>query len=145
MSVSDDAVDIPDWDDPSRPEAEESQTEPGTWLGQLPLQLNIEVQVVPGATSRTRPAIRPRDRVLILLRDGCRCVICNSNRDLEVGHLISVAVGRKLGLSDEELFSYENLAAMCRECNRGLGPQCPPIPFLMGLLRARRRGDPNAG
>ncbi len=56
---------------------------------------------------------------------------------LEVGHLISVRDGLRLGLSDAYLFSDENLAAMCASCNSGLGSASVPLRFLVAALRAR--------
>lgn len=114
----------------------------GNWLGQLALGFDIEHdrEAVP-VPCRSRPSLRPGYRTRILMRDMARCVICNSNCELEVGHLIPVSIGRRLGLSDELLFSAENLAAMCRVCNRDLGSGCPPLAFMIAVMRARRFGS----
>ena len=60
---------------------------------------------------------------------------------LEVGHLISVRDGLRLGLSDTYQFSDENLAAMCASWKSGLGFDTVPLPFLLPALRARARCD----
>jgi 5-methylcytosine-specific restriction endonuclease McrA len=93
----------------------------------------------PHRTLRTRPAVKVSQRVRVLLRDGCACVLCHRRGvPLEVGHLISVRDGLRLGLSDAYLFGDENLAAMCRSCNSGLGSDTVPLRFLLPALRARR-------
>ena len=76
---------------------------------------------------RTRPDIRPRQRARIFARDNGTCVICHRHGPyLVVAHLISVCDGLKLGLSDADLFSDDNLAAMCEECNAGFGKDSLP-------------------
>lgn len=87
---------------------------------------------------RSRPDIRPKVKARILLRDKASCVLCH--RDdvrLDVGHLISVEDGRQLGLTDDELYNDENLAAMCAECNSGLSKTTVSLRFLVRLLQAR--------
>jgi hypothetical protein len=93
----------------------------------------------PHRSLRTRPAVKVRQRVRVLLRDNCACVLCHRRGvPLEVGHLISVRDGLRLGLSDAYLFGDENLAAMCASCNSGLGSDTVPLRFLLPALRARR-------
>lgn len=88
---------------------------------------------------RTRPTIRPSQRTRILLRDNAACVLCHrSDADLEVGHLISVHDGHTLGLSDAELSSDDNLAAMCAACNSGLSSESLPPRLVAAALWARR-------
>lgn len=71
---------------------------------------------------RTRPNIKPSKKVRILERDRHTCVICHSaDVPLHVGHLIPVDAGREAGMTDAELWDDLNLAAMCDECNLGLG------------------------
>lgn len=64
--------------------------------------------------------IKPKQRARILLRDG-RCVWCGTKENLQVGHLLSVADGFAQGLADWQINHDANLAAMCAECNAGLG------------------------
>ena len=89
---------------------------------------------------RTRPDIKPSQKVRVLLRDGGRCVICYADdKPLHVGHLIGLDEGRQVGATDEELFDDENLAAMCEECNLGLGSEQLSIVALLRVLRIRRK------
>ena len=83
--------------------------------------------------------IRPQ-RARILMRDG-RCVICGSREQLQVGHLLPVAGGLAAGLTEAELNDDENLAAMCAECNAGLG-EAPPLWITVPLLKLRLRRVP---
>src|SRR3954468_3197856 len=85
---------------------------------------------------RTRPTIRPSQRTRILMRDKGACVLCHPN----VGHFISVYDGQKLGLSDGELASDDNLAAMCAACNSGLSTESLPPRLLAAALWARANG-----
>jgi 5-methylcytosine-specific restriction endonuclease McrA len=88
---------------------------------------------------RTRPTIRPSQRTRILVRDNGACVLCHrSDADLEVGHLISVHDGNLLGMSESELASDDNLAAMCASCNSGLSSESLPPRLLAAALWARR-------
>lgn len=87
---------------------------------------------------RTRPDIKPGQRARILERDNATCVLCHhADRPLDVGHVISVDAGRKLGLTDKELYDDENLAAMCQACNSGLSKSPVSLRFMVALLRAR--------
>jgi 5-methylcytosine-specific restriction endonuclease McrA len=97
-------------------------------------------RVETGRAARTATTVhngvRPAQRARILLRDG-RCVLCGSKELLQVGHLISVAAGLAAGLTEVELNDDENLAAMCAECNVGLGEAPPPLWITVPLLRIR--------
>lgn len=86
-------------------------------------------------------AIKPSQRARILLRDGNACAICHaSDRPLHVGHLLSVDTGLKLGLTDSELNSDENMASMCEECNLGIGNNPVPLRLAAAILTACVRG-----
>lgn len=79
----------------------------------------------------------------MLDRDGACCVICHrDNVPLEVGHLVSLDDGKKLGLTDAELSDDENLAAMCAPCNSGYSAQTVNPKIIVAAMRARiaRRG-----
>jgi len=148
--VADDSFDFADWDSAGFQGAEsgldwddERHDEClANWLGQMALQFDVDPELAGAAavsrSTRPRPWLPPGYRTRILMRDMARCVICNSNQALEVGHLISVSAGRKLGLGEEEIYSADNLAAMCFKCNRDLGSECPPIRFVLNLWRTRR-------
>lgn len=89
-------------------------------------------------TLRTRPNIKPSQRARILDRDGGRCIICHTTeRSLDVGHLVSVDDGKTLGMTDAELYSDENLAAMCAPCNSGYGSLSVSPRIVAALIRAR--------
>lgn len=92
-------------------------------------------------TLRSRPNIEPSRRVRILTRDAHRCIYCGRGPSdgviLTVGHLISVAEGEALGLTDKQLFHDDNLAAMCEEDNSGLGRNSVPARIIATLFRHR--------
>jgi hypothetical protein len=87
--------------------------------------------------STVHAAITTSKRWRIIERANGRCEICGKRQDLHVGHLLSVEVGVKMGMSDLEINSEENLAAMCAECNLGLGKQVVPARMLCALIVAR--------
>jgi hypothetical protein len=60
------------------------------------------------------------------------------------GHLISLHGGHTLGLSDAELASDDNLAAMCVACNSGLFSESLPPRLLAAALWARANGGRRA-
>lgn len=83
-------------------------------------------------------AIKPKQRARIIMRDGARCVWCRSaDRNLHVGHIISVDAGMQFGLSDAEINDDENLVALCEECNLGQGHEPMPLRVAVSVLRAR--------
>lgn len=88
---------------------------------------------------RTRPTIRPSQRSRILVRDNGTCILCHrSDLPLELGHLVSVHDGHLIGMSDADLASDENLAAMCAPCNAGWGKQSLPPHLVAAAIWARR-------
>jgi hypothetical protein len=85
-----------------------------------------------------RPDIKPAQRVRILDRDHHTCISCHAaDRPLHIGHLLSVDDGRKLGATDNELWSDENLAAVCDECNLGFGRWTVSLRLVYRILQAR--------
>lgn len=87
---------------------------------------------------KTRAGIKPSKRSEILLRDGNRCVLCRDEESiLHVGHLISVDVGLRIGMTEDEVNDEENLAAMCEPCNLGIGKQPLPLALAIRIVRAR--------
>ena len=77
---------------------------------------------------------------IIVVRAGCHCELCGaSDRELHVGHLISLDAGRREGMNEDDLNGPENLAAMCNTCNLGLGNQPVPLRLMIGLVMARTR------
>jgi 5-methylcytosine-specific restriction endonuclease McrA len=90
---------------------------------------------------RTRPDISPSKRARILDRDNHTCVACHRSKvPLDVGHLLSVSEGRIHGLTDEELWHDENLAAMCASCNSGYSSRSVSLRLAIHL-RARTRDE----
>jgi hypothetical protein len=92
----------------------------------------------PPRSLRSRPDISPSQRSRILSMYNSMCAMSNhSDRPLHVAHWISVRDGRRLGLSDAELFDDENLLVLCDECNSGQGDETLPLRFMAKVLRAR--------
>ncbi len=87
----------------------------------------------------THEAIKPNQRARIILRANGRCELCGVGADvarLDVGHLLSVDDGHKQGYPDELINSDENLAAMCDQCNLGLGKQTLPLRLAFAIFMA---------
>ena len=85
--------------------------------------------------------IKPQQRTRILLRANCHCELCGRLGDLHVGHLVSVKDGIDRGMTETEINDDENLAAMCDECNSGLGKETVPLrlAIAMVLIRIKNR------
>ncbi len=104
-------------------------------------------RVETGKATRTvakRPGINPKMRARILVvRANGKCEICGSagtERDpLHVGHLISRENAFRLGMTESEIDSEENLCAMCAECNLGLGHETVPARLLARVVMVRLR------
>lgn len=89
----------------------------------------------------THEAISTKRRAEILSRATWHCELCgrrpSNGSELNVGHMLSVADGHGLGLSDADINCDENLASMCSECNAGLGRQTVPARLLVSVIMAR--------
>jgi hypothetical protein len=85
--------------------------------------------------------IKPGQRSRILLRATSHCELCGKGptdeHPLAVGHLLSVREGMELGLTELELNNDENLAAMCDECNSGIGRETVPLRLCFAIIKAR--------
>ena len=72
--------------------------------------------------------VSPRLRYLVLIRDGCKCVICghgpNENAVLHIDHVVPQSAGGK--------HTARNLIACCAKCNLGKG-------YLNGLSEDARQ------
>lgn len=91
---------------------------------------------------RTRPDIKPSKRARVLDRDNGACIICHRvDIALDVGHIVSVDEGRTLGMTEEQLFDDENLAAMCASCNSGFNAVSinPRLFAALVIARIQRR------
>lgn len=90
--------------------------------------------------STTHKAISPKVRFRILERASGRCEVCGATNNLHVGHILSVADGYGLGVSDSLLNSDENLICLCEECNLGEGRLSFSPRFYVALLTRRAYG-----
>lgn len=87
----------------------------------------------------SRRNITPSVRARVLQRDGYRCILCGfgpPDKNLVMGHIISVRDGLEIGLTDGVLYDEWNLCTMCEECNSGLGERSLHLPE---ALRAYHR------
>lgn len=93
------------------------------------------------SVSTTRNGIKPQQRARILLRANCHCELCGGLRDLHLGHLVSVKDGMARGMTEAEINDDENLAAMCDECNLGVGSETVSLrlAIAMVLIRIKNR------
>lgn len=90
------------------------------------------------SVSTVHAAIKPKQRARVLVRAHGLCEICHkAGAALHVGHFLSVEEGLKLGLTDQQINSDDNLAAICDECNLGMGSDPVPIWLLVAILKAR--------
>jgi ribosomal protein S14 len=91
-----------------------------------------------------RPGINPklRARILVVRANG-KCEICGNagteREPLHVSHLVSRENALRLGMTDDEVDSEENLCAMCAECNLGLGQETVPARLLARVVMVRIR------
>lgn len=84
--------------------------------------------------------IKANQRARILLRATGHCELCGNNlATLHVGHMLSVAEGLEMGLTEAELNDDDNLAAMCDECNLGLGKETVPLRLMFAIIKARAK------
>jgi 5-methylcytosine-specific restriction endonuclease McrA len=98
-------------------------------------------RVETGRTQRTvttvHNGIKPKQRARIITRATGRCEMCGARNDIHVGHIISVDTGLKMGLTEVDLNDDENLAALCAECNLGIGKEPMPLRLAVGMLMSR--------
>lgn len=93
---------------------------------------------MPVLHKNTRPKISVSQRSRLLERDNHTCVGCHRNDlPLDIGHLLSVADGAKVGATERELYSDENLSAMCDACNAGCSDRTQSLRLVHQILRAR--------
>ena len=87
---------------------------------------------------RSRPQIRPSQRVRIFEYDNWTCVVCRAQDvPLQIGHFVSVDDQEASGMSDAELYDDENLVTVCAECNAGQGPRTFSLRLALAVFRAR--------
>lgn len=61
-------------------------------------------------------------REFVFSRDNYRCVNCNSDKDLQVDHIISVYACSRGKIPVSALNSETNLQTLCRRCNAAKKP-----------------------
>lgn len=85
--------------------------------------------------------INQKKRAEIIVRANGRCELCGSDEMIEVGHIISVEEGMVGGMTDSEINSNENLVAMCKRCNIGLGKNILPLKNAIFIVKNRIRNE----
>ena len=60
---------------------------------------------------------KPDIRELIFKRDNYQCLICNSDKNLTIDHVISVLACYHDHISIEKLNHQDNLDTLCKSCN----------------------------
>lgn len=91
----------------------------------------------PRTSATVHRAIRSSQRARVLARGTGRCELCGARGDMHVAHIVSVAVGLNIGLTDAELNDDENLVALCSDCNLGQGAEPMSLRLAVAILRAR--------
>lgn len=89
------------------------------------------------SVSTVHAAIKPKQRSRILARASAKCEVCGAHGRLHVGHIVSVMVGLRFGMTEDRLNDDENLMALCEECNLGQGAEPMSLPLAIAVLRAR--------
>lgn len=89
--------------------------------------------------STVHGGITSRRRARILLRANAHCELCGKSGNLHVGHLLSVKDGLRMQLTEVEINDDENLAALCDECNLGLGEETVPLRLAVAIVMTRVR------
>lgn len=94
----------------------------------------------------THRALSASVKARVIVRAGKRCELCNAtDAVLHAGHMLSVkdamgsVLAERLALTDAEINSDENLAAMCEDCNGGLGSETIPLRLAFAILKARTK------
>ena len=89
----------------------------------------------------THELITPSIRWRVIERANGVCESCRcsppASVGLQVGHVVSVEDGHKVGLTDQQINSVENLIAQCPECNSGASSRTLPIWMYVAILKAR--------
>ncbi len=89
--------------------------------------------------STVHEAIKPKQRARIIARATLHCELCGASGLLHVGHIVSVKRSVSLGWTDAEINDDENLAAMCEQCNLGLGADMVPLRIILAIYMRRLR------
>lgn len=97
------------------------------------------------SVTTVRNGIPPKLRAQVIIRANRRCELCGApaagTEGLMVDHMLSVADGVQLGLTEAHLNNIANLAALCPECNLGKGRAALPVYLMVAILQARTVTD----
>ena len=106
----------------------------GHWVYNAP---KTETGLAQRSITTIHNGIKPSQRARILDWALGRCELCGGMKNLHVSHLLAVKDGFEAGLTDQEINSDGNLAALCEECNLGLSSlSISPLLYVV-LLRNR--------
>lgn len=78
-------------------------------------------------------------RARIFIRGNGQCEVCGGRDQLHLGHVVSVDVGFKAGLTDEEINHDNNLYIACEECNLGQGREVLPLRMALAIYLRREK------
>lgn len=111
------------------------------WIKNLP---KTETGKKQRSVSTTHNGVKPAQRARILARANGRCELDGRSAVehglvLHVCHFVSVEDGHRLGMTDAEINSDENLFAGCEECNLGMGKATFPVTLAANIVLARLR------
>ena len=95
-------------------------------------------------SASARDDLKPKQKARILTRGCGRCELCGKTPDgvsltLHVGHIVSVADGKRLGLAEDLINCDDNLMALCSECNLGISEETISLVLAVNIIRARKR------
>lgn len=103
----------------------------GTWNWNVS---NADLGAAPAAPQR--PKISEGLRLQVFEDAGHICQIHRGDEErLEVGHCLSVADARVLGVPDDVTYDWWNLCAMCWRCNQALGGRSVRPSLYIGRLK----------
>ena len=93
------------------------------------------------SVNRKREPFKPSVRAAVLMRASGRCELCGAKPgpegEIHVGHLLSIDDGLRAGIAEAVLNDVENLAAMCDQCNLGIGATTVPLRLAIAMVLAR--------
>lgn len=101
----------------------------------------IETGRAQRSVSSARDRCKPAQRARILMRANGQCELCRTPFSESViphiDHLLAVKHAFAGGLTDEQINSDENMAAMCEACNLGKRAEIIPLWLTIAIIQAR--------